>query len=47
MTIKRFFSKIKGRYLHRFKPLKYAERVGVNFLDFVTVLWLRENAINK
>lgn len=31
MTIKRFFRKIKGRYLHRFKPLKYAERVGVNF----------------
>ena len=31
MNLKRLISKIKGRYLHRFKPLKYAERVGVNF----------------
>lgn len=31
MTLKRFIRKIKGRYLHRFKPLRYAKRVGVNF----------------
>lgn len=30
MTIKRLISKIKGKYLHKFKPLKYAECVGVN-----------------
>ena len=31
MNLKRLISKVKGQYLHRFKPLKYAERVGVNF----------------
>lgn len=31
MNIRRLISKIKGKYLHRFKPLKYARCVGVNF----------------
>lgn len=31
MTVERIISKIKGAYLHRFKPLKYAKCVGVNF----------------
>lgn len=31
MTINRFISKCKGKFLHRFAPLKYAQRVGVNF----------------
>ena len=31
MTLKRFISKVRGTYLHRFKPLKYAKLIGVNF----------------
>ena len=31
MKFKRFISKIKGKFRHKFKPLNYAERVGVNF----------------
>lgn len=31
MTLKRLASKVKGAYLHKFKPLKYAQLIGVNF----------------
>lgn len=31
MTFKRIISKVKGKYLHKFKPLKYVQLVGVNF----------------
>lgn len=31
MTLIRLIQKIRGKYLHRFRPLKYAKKVGVNF----------------
>ena len=31
MTFIRLISKCKGAYLHKFKPLKYAKLIGVNF----------------
>ena len=31
MTLRLLISKIKGKYLRRFKPLKYAEKIGINF----------------
>lgn len=31
MTIFRLITKIKGNYLHKYRPLVYAKKVGVNF----------------
>ena len=31
MTLKRFIRKIRGEYLHKYFPLKYAKLIGVNF----------------
>ena len=31
MSFRRLLSKIKGKYLHKFNPIKYAECVGVNY----------------
>ena len=31
MIVRRLISKFKGKFLHKFVPLKYAQRVGVNF----------------
>ena len=39
MTLKRFISKVRGAYLHKFKPLKYAQLIGVNFPWGGTPLW--------
>ena len=31
MKIRRLIRKCKGKLIHRFAPLEYAQRVGVNF----------------